>query len=128
MTQMTNQQQPSPALPYGHECVLRPPISAIRLTLALKEGPAYSHNEAGTEFGHRAGTRKAVGRSERLSTVFLWLWLSLERKRHMLFMISSTSCCLAFAWLPTRMTCGRWIWLRRYQSINGGKRKRLYER
>ena len=33
-----------------------------------------------------------------------------------------------FAWLPTRMTSGRWVWLRRYQSINGGKSKRLYVR
>ena len=38
-----------------------------------------------------------------------------------------TSYTPAFAWLPTRMECGRWIWLRRYQSINYGKRKRLYE-
>lgn len=33
----------------------------------------------------------------------------------------------AFAWRPTKMECGRWIWLQHYQSINGGKRKRLYE-
>lgn len=31
----------------------------------------------------------------------------------------------AFAFLPTRMECGRWIWLKTYQSINGGKQKRL---
>lgn len=42
--------------------------------------------------------------------------------------VTVTSFCLAFAWLPTRMECGRWIWFRRYQSINGGKGKRLYAR
>lgn len=44
-----------------------------------------------------------------------------------MFCITSTSYRPAFAWRPTRMECGRWIWLRRYQSISGGKRKRLYE-
>ncbi len=44
-----------------------------------------------------------------------------------MFCITSTSYRPAFAWWPTRMECGRWIWLRTYQSINGGKRKRLYE-
>jgi hypothetical protein len=34
----------------------------------------------------------------------------------------------AFAYLPTRMECGRWIWLRHYQTINNGKRKRLYDK
>lgn len=43
------------------------------------------------------------------------------------FCITVTSFRPAFAWLPTRMECGRWVWLRRYQSINGGQRKRLFE-
>jgi hypothetical protein len=42
-------------------------------------------------------------------------------------MVIVTSYQPAFAWLPARMECGRWIWLRRYQSINGGQRKRLFE-
>ena len=42
-------------------------------------------------------------------------------------MVVFTSYAPAFAWLPTRMECGRWIWLRLYQSINNGKRKRLFE-
>lgn len=33
----------------------------------------------------------------------------------------------AFAWFPTRMDSGQWIWLRWFQSIDGGRRKRLYE-
>lgn len=32
----------------------------------------------------------------------------------------------AFSWLPTRMDNGRWIWLKQYQRIDGGKRKRLF--
>jgi hypothetical protein len=40
--------------------------------------------------------------------------------------VTSTSYKPAFAWLPTRLTEEGWIWLRRYQSINGGKWKRLY--
>lgn len=41
-------------------------------------------------------------------------------------MVVVTSYRPAFAWLPTRMEDGQWAWLRRYQSINNGKRKRLY--
>lgn len=44
----------------------------------------------------------------------------------MLVRVISSSYVPKFAWLPTRMECGRIIWLRTYQSINGGKRKRLY--
>ncbi len=33
-----------------------------------------------------------------------------------------------FAWFPTKMDCGSIVWLQTYQSINGGKSKRLFEK
>ena len=33
----------------------------------------------------------------------------------------------AFAWLPTRMSNGKWVFMITYQAVNGGKIKRLYE-
>lgn len=44
----------------------------------------------------------------------------------MTILVEVTSYGPVFAWLPTRMECGCWVWLRRYQRIDRGRRKRLY--
>lgn len=45
----------------------------------------------------------------------------------MRFCVTMSSYRPKFAWIPTRMTGGGWVWLQTYQSINGGKQKRRYE-